>query len=256
MRSSKSHRDRLGVALAGMLGLTGITLLVLARPLPPLVFHRSHPEEGFETREAARDAPPAVLDAAPAPRRFVARAPIWTRPSPAPSPLPSPSPSPSPLPSPPDPPAAPADSPPASAAPRLLAAILRASGLACLGGREALLSPVERELCRERLGAQGLGAASLPTIAPEERATYDAFAQAQRPRRALVPLTARGAGGSFSGDDRLRAGRRPRVGCALRFGPNADQTSDDAAGGLRAGPCFLQPPAGAPGPDADRRGTY
>jgi hypothetical protein len=251
LRSSKSHRDRLGVTLAGMLGLTGITLLVLARPFPTPVFHRSPPEDGFETREAARQASPATVleDAPPAARPFAARRPAWTRPSPPPLPLPAPS-SEEPL-------AAPADSAPAptaQTAPRGLVAILRASGLACLGGREALLSPAERELCRERLGAQA--SASLPAIAPEQRATYDALAQAQRPRRALVPLTARGAGGSFTGDDRLRAGRRPRVGCALRFGPNADQASDDAAGGLRAGPCFLQPPAGAPAADPDRRGTY
>lgn len=224
-----------------MLGLTGITLLVLARPIPTLVFHRPHSEDVFETREAAREVSPAVPDEAPAPRRFVARAPAWARPSPSPAPEAPPSPSlPEPL-------AAPADAPPTSAAPRGLATILRASGLACLGGREALLSSAERELCREKLGAQASNTASLPTIDAEERAAYDALAQAQRPRRALVPLTARGAGGSFV-DDRFRAGRRPRVGCALRFGPNADRASGDAAGDLRAGPCFLRPPAGAPTP--------
>lgn len=233
------------MALAGGLGLAGIVLLIQARPVvTPFPYHMSS-RGAFEIKPAARDAPPVppaalavpdVPDDAPAivRGRAVAPAPAWTSPPP-PAPV-----------------AVPEDAAPPSTGPRALATILRASGLACLGGREALLSPGERELCRERLGAQAWQASSLPAIGPEERAAYDAVARAQAPRRALVPLTARGAGGAFAADDRLRAGRRPRLGCAVRFGPNADKAPDGPASVLRAGPCALQPPGGAPAEDLRR----
>ena len=238
----------MGVALAGLLGLTGIVLLTQARPIGAPAFHRSYSDGDFEAKEEVRGTPLVIGDDAPLPaaRRAMARA--SAPPRFASSPV-SPSP-PRPLFRPPPTPPArePVDAPAdvAPAAPHALAMVLRAGGLACLGGREALLSSAERELCRERLGAQAWRAPSLSAIDPEERAGYDALARAQAPRRALVPLTARGAGGSFGPDDRLRTGRRPRVGCAVRFGPNADRASDGSAGGLRAGPCFLQAPSPAP----------
>lgn len=256
LRSSKSRHDRVGAALAGLLGLTGIVLLIQARPIPTPSFHRSYVADDVETRAATRDTPATGWEEASirAPER-AARASAWIRPLTPASPLSSPSFSP-PLPEPVAVPVDAAEAAPAqaSAPPRLLATILRASGLACLGGREALLSPAERELCREKLGARD--AASMPAIPPDERADYDAVARAQAPRRAMVPLTARGAGGGFGPDDRLRAGRRPRVGCSLRFGPNADQASDASGGGLRAGPCALQPTASPAPAEADMRRPY
>ncbi|WP_165184992.1 hypothetical protein [Caulobacter soli] len=256
MRSSKSGRDRLGAALASLLGLTGIALLILARPIAtPFPYHMpyhmngGHAPESQRAVRAASPAPPAAREVADigdvvdipddAPPRVsrpaVTPGPAWVAP-PSPESV-----------------AVPEDAASPAPGPRVLATILRASGLACLDGREALLSPGERELCRERLGAEAWRGSSLPAIAPDERADYDAAARAQAPRRALVPLTARGAGGAF--DDRSRAGRRPRVGCALRFGLNADRTSDGSTGALRAGPCSLQAPAAAP-PEADLRRAY
>ncbi len=249
VRTSKTQRDRLGAATAGALGLAGIILLLQARPVATLFSlpYRSGGQGAAEIGPEPREASPTGPALAPTPvsvriprhapglepRPAMARPPAWIEP-----------------PSPPAPAASPEDVAPPSPPPRVLATILRASGLACLGGREALLSAAERELCREKLGAQAWSASSVPAIDPEERAAYDALARAQAPRRALVPLTARGAGGSLTGDDRLRGGRKPRVGCALRFGPNADQASNGPTG-----PCFLRATAGAPS-DGDTRASY
>ena len=134
---------------------------------------------------------------------------------------------------------------------------LRAGGLACLSEREILLSPTERELCREKLGDLAGKLTPLPSqIAPEERADYDAIARAQAPRRAMVPLTARGAGGLFNIDDRLRGGRGPRAGCSMKFGLNADQAPKGPDNALRAGSCFIRLPTGAPTGETSVRKSY
>ena len=115
---------------------------------------------------------------------------------------------------------------------------------------------VKCELCRERLGASTWTASSLPPpIDATERAAYDAVARASAPRRALVPLMARGAGGAFNGEDRGRAGRSPRLGCRMRFGLNADQARGTSGDAQDAGPCFIRP-LGAPTSEAGLRGSY
>lgn len=225
------------MALAGLVGLTGVMLLTLAQPIAPS-FHdrwtdRWSVRRAVEVRAAAYDAPPDASEEdawAPARKAAAVIKPVEIE----------------------DPPPPPARSPeveqaaPAPVAFRdRLAEALRSRDLACLGGREVLLSPTERELCRETLGALGRKASFGSTlIAPDKRAFYDAVAQAQAPRRAIVPLSARGAGGAFNTDDRPRSARGPRIGCAMRFGPNADMAPDEPAEALRAGPCFLRPPGG------------
>ena len=48
----------------------------------------------------------------------------------------------------------------------------------------------------------------------------------------------------------------PRVGCSVKFGPNAGKAPKGPANALRAGPCFIQPPAGSLSPEADIRKPY
>lgn len=251
--SSKAQRDRWGLALAGGLGLAGITLLTLNRPI--ILSLPSRPHMGsVETRLPVYDATdgprapalaPSPGEALPPPPRLVShRALAWISPPalhvPAAPPIAAEVAS-ADVPS----PYAAEEAAPAPSRSGGLAGALRASGLACLGGRESLLSPTERELCREKLGALAGKSSSQPApIAPDERAEYDAAARLQGPRRALVPLTARGAGNPFAFDDRAR--RRPRVGCAVRFGPDA---------GSSPGGCFVQPMA-PPAPEADTRRSY
>ena len=231
------------MALAGALGLSGVILLFLARPAAPPVLDRAS-GEGFEIRQAAHDAQSIDPDDATTP---ISRLFAWPKSSQARF----------------EPPSAPRASvvdqaPPLSDRPRAdLVAALRAGGLTCLGESEARLSWTERELCREKLGALARKAEDLTTaIAPEKQTDYDAVARAQAPRRAIVPLKARGAGNLFSVDDRSRGGRGPRVGCAMRFGPNLDSTSGSPANALSAGSCFIRLPAGSPTPEIDARKTY
>lgn len=242
MRSSKSQRGWLrgGLILACVLGLNGVILLFLARPIATPFPDRRN-DEGFEVRLAARDAQPAEPDDAPVP---------WSSTAPEEEGIEV-------MISPPPPVDLAGQAEPAPSPLGDLATALRGDGLACLSERDALLSSIEREFCHETLGALARKALYLPTpIAREKRGYYDAVAQAQAPRRAMVPLMARGGGGLFGGDDRMRAGRGPRVGCSLKFGPNLDRAPKGPANVLRAGPCFVRPPAGPLTPEANVRKPY
>ena len=220
-------------------------LLMLARPIATVLPDHPRAEDGAEVRWAAHDAPPGQEDEpATTPRPGFAAASLEAGAGADSSP---------------PPPEAVVEHPsPASATPRGgLSAVLRAGGLACLSEREVLLSPTERELCREKLGDLAGKLTPLPSqIAPEERADYDAIARAQAPRRAMVPLTARGAGGLFNIDDRLRGGRGPRAGCSMKFGLNADQAPKGPDNALRAGSCFIRLPTGAPTGETSVRKSY
>lgn len=219
------------MVLAGLLGLSGLVLLILARPTVTRFSERSSDRSAVEIRRVARDAPWLEPEdgSAPVPRPVVRPRPGRT-----------------------EPPAPPAATIAETAPPRSfgdLGAVLRASNPACLDTREALLSAAERDLCRERLGALARKTPlRLTSITPEKRADYDAVARAQAPRRAIVPLAARGASGLFGADDRLRAGRGPRVGCSMKFGPNAEPPS--------SGPCFVRPATGPPTPETTLRKSY
>lgn len=138
-----------------------------------------------------------------------------------------------------------------------LGAALRAVGFACSGVRNTMLTPEERARCQEKAGAMAKKAPSLPApIDPAKRAYYDAVAEAYRDPGQMVPLTARGAGGMFAEERSVHSGHGPRVGCSVKFGPNADKTPKGPANALRAGPCFLQAPTGSLTPEADIRKPY
>ncbi len=257
MRSSTSPRDRqrAGAALLAALCLSVGLWLILTRPMVARFPSRSDvAPDTVETRSSA-DVRPASPGDAPPPslssRSSAARAPRWSPPW-APSPAPSAAPeAEAPEAEAPD---VEAPAPAAPATPRVdLAGVLRASGLACLGGREALLSPTERELCRERLGAQAERTPSLAeSIDLDKRADYDTVAQAGA-GRSMVPLAARGAGGGLTSDDRARTSRKPKLGCSMKFGLNADQGSGDA---LHLGPCVIRTPMSAPNADTNPRRPY
>ena len=57
----------------------------------------------------------------------------------------------------------------------------------------------------------------------------------------MVQLTARGGRGLFGVDDRRRANKGPRLGCAMKFGPNVEGPREPPKA-LRLGPCFVQSP--------------
>ena len=138
-----------------------------------------------------------------------------------------------------------------------LRAALRRSGVGCANGRAVGLNREERERCAERLGAHALDTPFLPApIDPGKRAHYDAVAEAYKAGGQMVPLTARGAAGMFDVDASANSGHGPRVGCSVKFGPNARKAPKGPPNALRAGPCFIQPPNGSLSPEADIRKPY
>lgn len=139
-----------------------------------------------------------------------------------------------------------------------LGAVLRSGGRGCADGRAAALSPEERARCQEKLGALALKAAPLAApIDPAKRAYYDAVVEAYADRRrAMVTLDARGGRGMFAVDDSVHNGHGPKVGCSVKFGPNADKAPKGPPNALRAGPCFIQPPVGSLTPEGDIRKPY
>lgn len=243
LRLSKTDRGRLerGVILVAALGLHALALLLLARPVML----------GFADRSTDEDAIEVTLDRSRRPARAATRfdsmTPTPHRPAaPASSAVET-------LPS------APAEAvstttaaPAESSARRDLGAVLRQGGFACAGARNTMLTPEERARCQERLGVLALKAPSLPApIDPAKRAYYDAVAQAYDNRAAMVALTAPGAGGMFDAPPSYNNGHGPRVGCSVKFGPNARKAPKGPPNALRAGPCFIQPPAGSLTPEAD-----
>lgn len=138
-----------------------------------------------------------------------------------------------------------------------LGAALRRGGVGCANARAVGLNREERERCAEKLGAQARDAPFLPApIDPGKRAYYDAVAQAYDHGGPMVPLTARGGAGMFDADASANSGHGPRVGCSVKFGPNARKAPKGPPNALRAGPCFIQPPNGSLTPEADLRKPY
>ncbi len=138
-----------------------------------------------------------------------------------------------------------------------LRALLRGSGLGCSNSHGLDLNREERERCAERLGAQARNAQPLPApIDPAKRAYYDAVAEAYRDPGQMVPLTARGSGGMFGEERSVHSGHGPRVGCSVKFGPNADKAPKGPPNALRAGPCYIQAPTGSLTPEGDIRKPY
>lgn len=249
MRLSKTPRERLeqGATLAAVVGLHGL-LLLLARPAEPDFPDRSTDDGAIEVAlDRARPAtrPEARSEAA----AFVPHRPAF----PAPSTVETLS-------------VAPASAPtgpaatPAAAAPGPrgdLGAVLRSGGFGCGSEREARLSPEDRARCQDKLGALALKAPPLAApIDPAKRAYYDAVAEAYRNRGQPVPLTARGGNGMFATEDSIHLGHGPRVGCSVKFGPNAAKAPKGPPNALRAGPCFIQPPNGSLTPEVDIRKPY
>uniref|UniRef100_B0SUQ3 Uncharacterized protein n=1 Tax=Caulobacter sp. (strain K31) TaxID=366602 RepID=B0SUQ3_CAUSK len=248
MRLSKTRRGRLGrgIVLVAAVGLHALVLLLLARPAPLSFPDYSNDEDTVDvslerprrpSRSTARaevDSPapraPAII--APAAVEALPLEPLAARPTTA--------------------------SGPAASSPRGdLGAALRSGGYACGSGRALLLTPEERARCEEKLGALALKAPPLPApIDPDKRAYYDAVAEAYRDPGQMVPLTARGAGGMFAAERSVHLGHGPRVGCSVKFGPNARKAPKGPANALRAGPCFIQPPNGSLSPEADIRKPY
>jgi hypothetical protein len=89
------------------------------------------------------------------------------------------------------------------------------------------------------------------TIDPDKRAYYAAVAEAYRNRGQMIQLNARGGNGMFAVDDSIHLGHGPRVGCSVKFGPNARKAPKGPPNALRLGPCFIQPPNGSLTPEAD-----
>ncbi|KQY96189.1 hypothetical protein ASD21_06740 [Caulobacter sp. Root1455] len=248
MRLSKTPRGRLerGVILAATLGLHGLVLFLLTRPVALVFPDRSTNEGAIEvsldrsrrsTRPTARSETTAL-----APHRPSLAAPSIVEALPAPAAPPG---------------LAPAIVGATPGSQGGLAAALRAGGYACAGGHNALLSPEERARCQEKLGALALNAPPLPApIDPAKRAYYDAVAEAYRNPGQMVPLTARGGRGMFAVDDNVFPGHGPRVGCSVKFGPNADKAPKGPPNALRAGPCFIQPPVGSLTPEGDIRKPF
>jgi hypothetical protein len=249
LRLPKTPRERLqrGAALAVVVGLHVLALLLLARPAAPHFPDRSTDDGAIEVAlDRARPAtrPEARSEAAAfVPHRTALPAPPTVET----------------LPVAPGPPATPPATPAAAApGPRGdLGAVLRSGGFGCGSEREARLSPEERARCQDKLGALALKAPPLAApIDPAKRAYYDAVAEAYRDRGQPVPLTARGANGMFATEDSIHLGHGPRVGCSVKFGPNAARTPKGPPNALRAGPCFIQPPTGSLSPEADIRKPY
>lgn len=248
MSPSKIRRRRLerAAVLATVAGLHVVALLVLARPVSLDFPDRSDDDDAIDvTLDRARRPARAVSGAnpmAPALHRPAAIAPSAVEPLPL----------------------APTEAAPSatggSTPPRPgfdLGAALRAGGFACAGVRNTLLTPEERARCQEKLGALAQKAPSLPApIDPTKRAYYDAVAEAYRDPGQMVPLTARGAGGMFAEERSVHLGHGPRVGCSVKFGPNARKAPRGPPNALRAGPCFIQPPNGSLSPEADIRKPY
>jgi hypothetical protein len=253
LRLSKTRRERLerGAILAAAVGLHVLVLFLLARPATPAFPDRSGDEGAIDvtldrarrpTRPAARSEATSVVPHRPARSapQTVETLPVETLPvEPAPS---------APL-------AAPAAAAPG---PRIdLATALRAGGFGCENRREASLSPEERARCQEKLGALALKAPPLSApMDPVKRAYYDAVAEAYKNRGQPIPLNARGGNGMFDVNDSVFPGHGPRVGCSVKFGPNADKAPKGPPRALRAGPCFIQPPNGSLSPEADIRKPY
>lgn len=138
-----------------------------------------------------------------------------------------------------------------------LGAALRRSGVGCANARAVGLNREERERCAETLGAQARDAPFLPApIDPGKRAYYDAVAQAYDNGGPMVPLTPPGAAGMLDAPPSYNNGHGPRVGCSVKFGPNARKAPKGPPNALRAGPCFIQPPNGSLTPEADLRKPY
>ncbi|KRA62568.1 hypothetical protein ASD89_22470 [Caulobacter sp. Root656] len=248
MRLPKPSRERLerGAILAVVVGLHGLVLLLLARPAAPHFPDRSTDEGAIEV--ALDRARPATRPAA----RSEAATVVPHRPAlPAPSTMET-------LPVASGPPATPSTPPAATPSPRGdLGAVLRAGGFGCGSERETRLSPKERARCQDKLGALALKAEPLAApIDPAKRAYYDAVAEAYRNRGQSVPLNARGGNGMFDVDDSVFPGHGPRIGCSVKFGPNAARTPKGPPNALRAGPCFIQPPNGSLTPEVDIRKPY
>jgi hypothetical protein len=250
LRLPKTPRERLerGATLAAVVGLHVLALLLLARPAAPHFPDRSTDEGAIEValdraRPAAR--PAARTEAA----AFVPHRPALPVP-PTVEILPMASAS--------VPTGSPATPAAATPGPRGdLGAVLRAGGFGCGSEREVRLSPEDRARCQDKLGALALKAPPLAApIDPAKRAYYDAVAEAHRDRGQPVPLTARGANGMFATEDSIHLGHGPRVGCSVKFGPNAARTPKGPPNALRAGPCFIQPPTGSLSPEADIRKPY
>jgi hypothetical protein len=240
-----------GVILVAAAGLHALVLLLLTRPVTPDFPDRSTDEDAIDVtlerprrpaRAAARSEATSLAPRAPAPRALAKIAPsaVETLPlahaSAGPAVVPAPA---------------------ASGAPGDLGAVLRAGGLGCAGDRRALLSPQELTRCEEKLGGLARDAPFLPAaIDPGKRAYYDAVAQAYASGGPMVPLTARGGAGMFDADASANSGHGPRVGCSVKFGPNARKAPKGPPNALRAGPCFIQPPNGSLTPEADIRKPY
>jgi hypothetical protein len=245
LRLPKTPRERLerGATLAVVVGLHVLALLLLARPAAPRFPDRSTDEGAIEVAlDRARPATrPAVRSdaAAVVPHRPALRAPPTVETLPMAS-------------------ASVPTDPPATPGPRGdLGAVLRSGGFGCGSEREARLSPEDRARCQDKLGALALKASPLAApIDPAKRAYYDAVAEAYRNRGQSVPLNARGGNGMFDVDDSVFPGHGPRVGCSVKFGPNAARTPKGPPNALRAGPCFIQPPNGSLSPEVDIRKPY
>lgn len=243
MRLPKTPRERLerGATLTVVVGLHVLALLLLARPAAPRFPDRSTDDGAIEVALArARPATkPATRSEAAA---FVPRRPALPAPSTVET-LPIAS--------------APTGPPATPGSHGDLGAVLRAGGFGCGSEREARLSPEERARCQDKLGALALKAPLLAApIDPAKRAYYDAVAEAYRDRGQPVPLNARGANGMFDVNDSVFPGHGPRVGCSVKFGPNAAKTPKAPPNALRAGPCFIQPPNGSLSPEVDIRKPY
>jgi hypothetical protein len=237
-----------GVILIATVAAHALVLLLLTRPVTLDLPDRSNDEDAIDvtldrprrpTRAATRSEAASPARHAPA---LVAPATVETAPAPAPA-LASPAAGPAPI---------------ASGPRGDLGAALRTGGLGCSGDLRKMLGPEERARCDERFGAQARNAPDLPAaIDPGKRAYYDAVVEAYHDRqRAMVPLTAPGAAGMFEPPASYNDGHGPRVGCSVKFGPNASKAPKGPPNALRAGPCFIQPPKGSLTPEADIRKPY
>lgn len=244
---TRASRSRNGAVLAGSLLLHAAILAALGWPLAVRFADRSNDEDAIDvTLERAQR--PARADA-----RLVSTSPAPRQPARSATPAPSTA---APL------PLAPTGSgattgPPTSRPGFDLGAALRAGGFACAGVRNTMLTVEERARCQEKLGALALKAPALPApIDPAKRAYYDAVAEAYRDPGQMIPLTARGAGGMFAEERSVHSGHGPRVGCSVKFGPNAGKAPKGPPNALRAGPCFIQAPTGSLTPEGDIRKPY
>jgi len=237
------RRER-GVILVVVVGAHAVVLILLAHPVTLSFPDRSDDEGAIEVVLRPPDRPPAVRAAAASVGPLAARAPRATPAEVAPLAEVRASP-------------APEAGPPSAGPSAGLRAALRGSGVGCANAEATGLNRQERQGCAERRGALARNAPVLAApIAPDKRAYYDAVAEAYRDRGQAVPLTARGAAGMFDTMDSVHASHGPRVGCSVKFGPNARKAPKAPANALRAGPCFIQPPVGSLTPEGDIRKPY